>query len=59
MEKNLKPCPFCGSENIRIGSRPYSFGTDIYIKCNICQAKIQICEEYGEEELEKRWNRRT
>lgn len=49
----LKPCPFCGSEDIRMGSTGCSIGVDIYIKCN-CGAKIQICEE----ELINRWNRR-
>lgn len=40
-----------------MGSMDYSFGTDIYIKCN-CGAKVQICEERGEDELIKRWNKR-
>lgn len=55
--EKLLPCPFCGSEDIRMGSTGCSIGVDIYIKCN-CGAKVQICEEYGEEELIKRWNRR-
>lgn len=54
----LKPCPFCGSENVRMGSRGCSFGIDIYVECD-CGAKVQICEEYGEDELIKRWNRRA
>lgn len=53
----LKPCPFCGSKDIRLGSKGSSIGVDIYIKCN-CGAKVQICEEYGEKELINRWNRR-
>lgn len=56
-ENELLSCPFCGSENIRMGSRGYSFGVDIYIKCE-CGAKVQIMEEFGEEELIKRWNTR-
>ncbi len=56
--KELKPCPFCGSENVRMGSRGCSFGVDIYIKCD-CGAKVQIMEEIGEEELVKRWNNRA
>lgn len=56
---DLLPCPFCGSEDIRTGSIGCSLGVDIYIKCCICGAKMQICEEYGEEELTKRWNRRA
>ncbi len=53
----LKPCPFCGSEDVRIGSTGCSIGVDIYVKCS-CGSKVQICEEYGEEELIKRWNTR-
>lgn len=52
MNKNmkLKPFPFCGNKDVKMGSIRNSFGTDIYIKCD-CGAKVQICEEYGEEEL--------
>lgn len=57
-EIKLKPCPFCGSENLRKGCTGYHLGNDIYIKCLTCGAKIQICEEYGEEDLVNRWNRR-
>lgn len=56
-KEKLLACPFCGSEDVRMGSRGCSFGIDIYVKCN-CGAKVQICEECGEEELIKRWNRR-
>ena len=55
----LKPCPFCKSENISEGSRIFDFGEDIHIMCRECGAKIQICKEYGWDELRKRWNRRT
>ena len=55
----LKSCPFCGSKDIKTGSRFLEYGTDNFICCNTCGAKIQICEEYGMEELEKRWNTRT
>lgn len=55
---DLLPCPFCGNENVRIGSRGNIFGIDIYVSCE-CGAKVQICEEYGEEELVKRWNNRA
>lgn len=53
------PCPFCGSENLSKGSRMFDFGEDIHIQCMECGAKIQICMEYGWDELRKRWNRRT
>ena len=58
-EIKLKPCPFCGSENIQEGSKTFDFCTDIYIRCKECGGKMQICEEYGEEELANRWNRRA
>lgn len=58
-EIKLEPCPFCGSEDIQEGSRTSDLCTDIYIRCRTCGGKMQICEEYGEEELVNRWNRRA
>lgn len=58
-EERLKPCPHCGGENIQSGSRENTFGIDIYIKCDNCGAKVQICSEFGEDELIRRWNRRA
>lgn len=57
MTDELKPCPFCGSENIEYGIREMYLCRDIYIKCKSCGGRIQICAEYGREELIKRWNR--
>lgn len=54
----LKCCPFCSSNNIKVGSIGTSLGIDNYIKCVDCGAKIQICDEYGIEHLEKLWNHR-
>lgn len=59
MNEELKPCPFCGSEDVVDGSSRHSLGVDIYVKCTNCNAKVQICEEYGQDELYKRWNRRV
>ena len=59
MSEELKPCPFCGSENLRQGNVEYSFGTDIFIKCVDCSGKMQLCAEYGETQLIKAWNRRA
>ena len=59
MRDKLKTCPFCGSEDIKMGETGNIFGVDNYIKCCTCGGKMQICEEYGEDELIKRWNRRA
>lgn len=53
-----KPDSYRGNTDVKMGSTGCSFGTDIYIKCS-CGAKLQICEEYGEEELIRRWNTRV
>ena len=55
----LLPCPFCGGEDVRFGSVGNSLGIDNYIKCNSCNAKIQICEEYGMRKLINKWNNRA
>ena len=55
----LKCCPFCSSNNIKVGSVGNSLGIDNYIKCVDCGAKIQICDGYEMEHLEELWNRRT
>lgn len=57
MEKHKK-CPCCDSEDISVGSKCVSIGEDIYIKCNSCGLKMQLCKEYGWKELLKRWNTR-
>lgn len=58
-EIKLKPCPFCGSKNIKEGEKNGGLWKDIYIKCKECGCKIQICSEYGKNELLNRWNRRA
>lgn len=55
---NLKPCPFCGGKNIAVGRTGYSLGVDIYVKCTDCRAKMQECEEFGEEAIIESWNTR-
>lgn len=54
----LKRCPCCNGEDIVTGDKAYGFGTDIYIRCRTCGLKMQICSEFGWEELFKRWNTR-
>ena len=53
-----KSCPCCGSTDVSVGSVIVSLGEDIYIKCNFCNLKMQLCKEYGWKELLKRWNTR-
>ena len=53
-----KNCPCCDSEDISVGSKCVSIGEDIYIRCNTCGLKMQLCKEYGWKELLKRWNTR-
>lgn len=57
MEEHKK-CPCCDSEDISVGSKCVSIGEDIYIRCNTCGLKMQLCKEYGWKELLKRWNNR-
>lgn len=55
----LKPCPFCGSEKLQHMTIVVSNKKDICIRCRTCGGKMQIMEEFGENELIKRWNTRT
>ena len=53
-EQELKPCPFCGSRNIRIVTH---MSTRCFVACNECSAQTHMC-------LEKSsaidvWNHRT
>lgn len=59
MGEQLKPCPFCGGEELRSGDTKFHFGTDIFIRCTNCGAKIQIAEEFGDKKLIDSWNRRA
>lgn len=65
-EVEIKPCPFCGSENVKpihhSGSYGYSSSED-YVKCLSCGAsggifKDDNCGNHMREAI-KKWNRRT
>ena len=65
MSIELKPCPFCGSENVKIYS--YSDG-GICVKCLDCYCQTQTRCDYNIVEAEKQsayetvveaWNRRV
>lgn len=54
----LKPCPFCGSDDIRIGKYGDSeFGYDYGVLCYSCQSHTRYTE--NKKEAVEAWNRRT
>ncbi len=54
MDKQLKPCPFCGGENIKLELEDEY---DVWrVMCWRCNATIQI---EGKEKAIKKWNRRV
>lgn len=66
-ELKVKPCPFCGSDDISFSA--FSLSPDAYALCNQCNAGIEIqvawdgmTEKEHDEEctlaLQKAWNRR-
>lgn len=52
----LKPCPFCGSKNIKIYDTPGTLSTFRYAECNVCGCRIGNYP--GRELAEKAWNKR-
>jgi Lar family restriction alleviation protein len=51
----LKPCPFCGSKDIKIGmTEALEF---LYCYCNSCNSKGELCNM--EESAIEAWNRRV
>lgn len=56
MENNkLKPCPFCGSENVKIFE--YRGTSKFYVICKNCFTPVGIYD--GKDEATKRWNTRA
>lgn len=71
MNENIKPCPFCGSENVKLlKKRTMYYGHTAYtasIRCNRCHARggtvINLTAPYAvKEDVEaiarERWNTR-
>lgn len=58
MRNELKPCPFCGTNHIRLGGGENINGNPFwYICCNECG-----CSQWGgknKEEVVKNWNTRV
>lgn len=67
-EIHIKPCPFCGSENISFNA--FSILSDAYVLCDKCNASIEISVPWDDmdekehdkvcfEKLSVLWNKRA
>ena len=65
--KDLKPCPFCGSDDIRVCA--FEISPECYIECCNCGARIDAEIPWGDSDIQehdnaclkalrKLWNRR-
>jgi len=57
MNEKLKPCPYCGSDDVHLEEMGYPH----HVYCSNCSARItgQGYEEEGEADAIRRWNRRA
>jgi len=53
MREELKPCPFCGSSNVRFYERRGAYQA----ACMDCEARAQYA--YSRKEAVSNWNRRA
>ena len=53
----LKPCPFCGSEELSARTVILTNGVMLNLQC-ACGASMRVPEAEGEKKLFKNWNRR-
>lgn len=53
MSEELKPCPFCGSKNIRLWEKT----TSPWVQCEKCLSSTAT--GYTKEEAVENWNRRA
>lgn len=62
-DMKLKPCPFCGSEDIEVVDNSTEEESDWILQCNGCNTAVIASDEdfNGVElaELIRRWNRRA
>ena len=70
MQEELKPCPFCGSDEITAWYQGTKYGRIAYVECDICGAKTKAFKylsedkEYddsdpGSKKAYAAWNRRN
>ncbi|MCM1364686.1 MAG: Lar family restriction alleviation protein [Faecalibacterium sp.] len=52
MNGKLKPCPFCGSENVQLY---YQYHVGYYVECNNCYGKMHWFSSDGKEAINV-WN---
>ena len=57
-EIKLKPCPFCGSENILVFGGYYNNYVDCIV-CNNCKANFKTDKYMTEEQMSEAWNKRA
>ena len=54
---NLKPCPFCGSESVRIVSWDEEDGNTYWARCEKCYVSTQ--SYFRKKDVIEAWNRRV
>lgn len=58
-DDSVKPCPFCGSENIAYGKYEHACGTRYAILCMNCMAQIDPGWAQSWGAVQELWNRRA
>lgn len=62
-ELRIKPCPFCGSEDIEVVDNSTEDEKDWILQCNGCNTAViasnEDCMPVDLVELIRRWNRRA
>ena len=58
-DDSVKPCPFCGSENIAYGKYEHACGTRYAILCMNCMAQIDPGWAQSWGAVQGMWNRRA
>lgn len=57
MSKELKPCPFCGGDNLHIGEfdGPLDNGITVYVRCTNCGGQIEGEAVHPEPKIRRQW----